>query len=117
MANPWIKHNGGRPDLKRNCVVQLCFSPESGHITTDGADTINQYFPGFYWSWKWARLGWFRVKKIRVCDEEEYVPIIQYRFDEGELMAIEALRELAQDPSLEITGPEIAPVIKEPTDA
>lgn len=92
---PWIEHDGGRvlnPPLK--VAVQLEVQgggiwPPTTQISTD--------WPGFFWRWKSVRDGLFGSRRIRVCDDPAYAPIVRYRFREPR--ALRELREIVANPA------------------
>jgi len=115
---PMIKHDGAVPTpligIKGRVLVECHYSKESGMISPENSgEPIGTDWPGFYWRWKTR--GFFRRRRIRVCDEPDYMPITSYRIWEEESQ-VEALRRLAQDTTAPITGPEFNPNrIKEKT--
>lgn len=108
---PLIEHDGAEPlPLIRTIgqiLVDFHFSTDGiGHIIPEQSDVISPAWPGFYW--RWERRGLIFRRRMRVCDEPDYRPIIRYRIWQ-DLDQVEALRRLAQDTSTPITGPEHQP--------
>ena len=109
---PLIQHDGAAPmpilRFSGPVKVQMYWSNESGRISPDEAPaTMPGDWPGFYWRWKTERYGLFRLKtrRIRVCDNPDFHPIVAYRIKRG-TDQVEALRHIAQDINAPITGPE-----------
>lgn len=97
---PEIVHDGARPDgLSDGMRIRIYYSFESGRLTNGEGAEISPDFPGFFWRWKTVRLGLFGRRKIRVCDDPAFRPIVSYRLRkprglvmlEGILTEVEAI--------------------------
>lgn len=77
---PWIKHDGAQPtDLPRGARVDLRIDIGTGRIYLRSGDRFDGTYPGFFWRMKPIKAGWFRYKFRRVCDDQAYCPIVEYR--------------------------------------
>ena len=105
---PWIDHDGkGYPEeileaghSKGARDLELYFSKESGarRLTPweqANPPKVDKFSPA--WSWRWK--GEIFTKRLRVCTDPEYQPIIKYRLIYEDPPAVseqvEMLREIA----------------------
>ena len=91
----WIEHDGARPTLKGTHEIEVRYDSANGTIKgSDFESSISRQFPGFYWRWKWRRVGLLRQKKMRICDDPECMAIVEYRYRKPP--ASQAMRQLEQ---------------------
>lgn len=108
---PWIIHEGGRPTLKEDGDYIFSEWHEGGAKVSAKYDDgpIGPDWPGFYWSWQTR--GWFKKRRVPVCDDPRFMPIMKYRYvyPPGESASFEQVRKVVADPSAPIDAPEIQP--------
>jgi hypothetical protein len=102
---PWIDHDGkGFPyslDLQKGEVLQTTWSSETGARyktpLEQAQGCITDLNPG--WTWRWRR-KWLSGKRLRVCRDREYQPIIRYRLCKppARTAEVQALAEIAANP-------------------
>lgn len=115
-----ILHDGARPvDFRVGCDIIVKYSRESGSVMLEVGDEISAEFPGFYWRWRMVRVGLFGRKRIRVCDDPEFCPIVAYGYHKprGLLMLEGILAEVEADGQYLPVVPEHAlPILVTPID-
>lgn len=91
---PRIRHDGAGVNLPDGTRLRIEYL---GSGIMPGIDEhIGPNWPGWFWRWRWVRHGWFEKRRVRVCDDPRFAPIIAYWIRRPP--AIELLRELAADP-------------------
>lgn len=97
---PWVEHDGAAPNLPLGVTIMYEFSPESGRVEPPAGYFEFDSCPNFFWRWRTVRDGWFGKKKIRVCDDPEYMPIIRYRIRKprGLVILEKLIADLPADP-------------------
>ena len=89
---PWIEHDGSWPPrgAREGMPISILASPESGYVRP----TEECHARHFLWRWKAVPDGWFKTKRVRVCDDPSLMPIIRYRIRKPRGLTI--LEEIAQ---------------------
>ncbi len=115
----WIEHDGQRPELRHGLQIEIEFSGEFGQKSPMDCPAIGSDYPGFYWSWRKVSAGWFRTRKIRICDDPDYMPIKRYRIIDDDKQ-VEWLRRIADKPEdiviIDPQAPWVFPKEKETTE-
>lgn len=124
LRGEWIDHDGAYPSLLQAVFgigrkIEIIITTGDKGLTPKhfGPDfEVTTSYEGFFWRWHVKRKGIFGRKKVAICDNEAFAPIMRYRIvfltSEAKQEAqteIEKLRGLARDPQGPITGPEVEP--------
>lgn len=104
MSGTWIAHDGGLPLMSSG---RYDVRSNGGGIQVGAS--ISSNFPGFFWRWRRVRVGWFRTKLVRICDDPTYAPIIAYRRC-GPSPGMALLSAIAADPCRALPAAAVFPV-------
>ena len=101
---PWISCDGtGWPDAAPR-IIGTAYEVQSDGGGLRPENKITPRWPGLFWRWHWE--GWLFPRRVRVCDDPAYAPIIRLRWVRPD--ALEVLRALVADPvATPITAPEV----------
>lgn len=100
-GNGWIMHDGsGGPRISHRQTIELAYDIEEakGKLTSTGEASLTPSWPGFFWSWKRVRTGWFKFEMRRICDDPNYAPIKAYRLQKPRSNAADRLAEIVASP-------------------
>lgn len=74
----WVIHDGARGPVGFTGKIDVRFM--AGDLIAPSTAGITDSWPGFFWRWRDVRVGWFRTRRLPVCDDPAYAPILAYRF-------------------------------------
>jgi hypothetical protein len=95
---PWIELDGsGPPNIPDGTRFECIFSGPGVRVP-DHHEIDCATWPGFRWSWKKVRVGWFETTRRRVCHQPDYSPIIRVRLAKPPAQAVTRLAEIVAKP-------------------